>query len=54
MSFHFEVPLMSMHLIVMDLNGKFKLSSQRNQYALTVIDMLIYYPWCIPLYTKEC
>ena len=32
---------------------KIKLSPKENQYALTVIDILTNYTWCIPLNTKE-
>ena len=31
----------------------FKLSPQGHQYALNIIDMLMYFTWCIPLFTKE-
>ena len=50
---HLKMPLMPMYFIAMDLIGKFKLLPQVYQYALTVIDMLMYYTWCIPLCTKE-
>ena len=47
------MPSMPMHLIMMDLMGKFKPSPPGHQYALTVIDMLMNYTWCILFYTKE-
>ena len=37
----------------MELIGKLKPSLHGNQYALTVIDMLTNYTWCISLYTKD-
>ena len=50
---HLELLSMPMHLIVIKLIGKFKLSPQGYQYALTVIDMMMNYKWCIPLFTKK-
>ena len=50
---HLQVPSMPMHFIVMDLVGKFKPSYEGHQYALTVINMLANYKWCILLFTKE-
>ena len=44
---------MPMHYIVIHLIGKFKLSPEGHQYALTVIYMLTNYTWCILLFTKE-
>ena len=32
---------------------KFKLLPQGHQYALTIIDILMYYTWCITIYNKE-
>ena len=40
-----------MHLIAMDFIGEFTPLPQGHQYALTVINMLTNYTWCIPLYT---
>ena len=37
----------------MDLINKFKPLPQGHQNALTVINMLTNYIWCIPLHTKE-
>ena len=48
-----EVLSMPMHLIAMDFIGKFKPSLYWYQYALTVIDILTNYTWCILLFTKE-
>ena len=42
-----------MHLIAMDLIGKFKESPQGHYFVLIVMDMLTYYTWCIPLCTKD-
>ena len=50
---HFEVPSMPMHFSVMDLIGKFKLVPQGHQNTLTVIDILMNYTWCIPLFAIE-
>ena len=44
---------MPVHFIAMDVIVKFKLLHQGHQYALTVIDMLTNYTWCILLFTKE-
>ena len=44
---------MPIHFITMNLIGKNKLSHQGHQYALTVIDMLTTYTWCMLLLTKE-
>ena len=44
---------MPIHFTVMDLIGMFKWSHHGHQYALTVIDMLTNYTWCIPLHTME-
>ena len=49
---HLEELTMPIHFIVMDLIGKFKPSPKGHQYALTVIDMLTNYTWCILLFTK--
>ena len=50
---HTKVPSMPMHFISMDLIGQFKPpSSKGNSFALTVIDMLTNFVWCIPLQTK--
>ena len=40
---HLEVPSTPMHSIMVDLKGKFKLSPQGHQYALTMIEMLTAY-----------
>ena len=50
---HLEVSSIPMHLIVMDLIGKFKLSPLRHKYSLTVIDIWMKLTWCIPLFTKQ-
>ena len=42
-----------MHLIAIDLIGKFKPLPQGHQCALTVIDMMINNTLCIVLHTKE-
>ena len=49
---HLEVLSAPVHFIVMNMIGTFKLSLQGHQYALMVMDMLIYIQY-IPLYTKE-
>ena len=50
---HLDVPVMPMHFMAMDLMGKFKLLPQGHQFALTAIDMLTNYTWCILLFTKK-
>ena len=47
-----EVPVMSMHFIVMDLMGKYKVSPQAHQYGLTVTNTLTNYTWCMLLFSK--
>ena len=42
-----------MHFTAMDTIGKSLLSPQGHQYAPTVIDMLMTYTLCIPLYTSK-
>ena len=42
-----------MHVIVMDLIGKFKPSPQWHQYVFTGKEILMNYTWCIFLNTKE-
>ena len=44
---------MPMDFIVMGLIGKFKLMTQGDLYAFTVMDMLTKYTWYIALCTKE-
>ena len=50
---HLEVSSAAVLFIVMEFIGMFKLMCQGYQYALTIIDMLTDYTWCIPFYTKE-
>ena len=50
---HLGVPMMPMYFIVIDLTSTFKLLPQGHQSALTVIDMLMNYTWCIWLFTEE-
>ena len=45
--------LAPMHFRVMYLIGMFKPLLQGHQYVLTVIDMLMNYGSCIPVFTKE-
>ena len=49
---HAEIPSMPMHFLAMDLIGRFPTSSKGNCYALTVIDLLTNFVWCIPIETK--
>jgi transposase InsO family protein len=50
---HMAVPRMPMEWISMDLIGRFSPPSAYGfEYALTVIDMLTNYVWCIPVRTK--
>ena len=37
----------------MDLLGKLKLLPKGHQYAVTLINMLTNYSWCILLFTKD-
>ena len=48
-----EVPLIPIHFILMDVIGKLEFSAKGHQFVLTVIDMLMNYTWCVPLYYKE-
>ena len=50
---HLKVPNMPMKFISMDLIGDFLTSSKGNVYALTAIDMLSNYAWCIPIPNKR-
>jgi transposase InsO family protein len=50
---HLPVPSMPLEFISMDLIGPFEpITSRRNKFALTVIDMLTGYVWCIPIPNK--
>jgi hypothetical protein len=51
-SLHLEVPTMPMHFISMDLIGPFDPSPRGNKHAVTVIDMLTNFFWCIPIPEK--
>ena len=50
---HLDVPSAPLHFTVMTLISKFKLLLQEHKCALTVIDMLMNYTWCVLLCIKK-